>query len=164
MQKSPGASAKACSLGRESSEPSPPEGSRGPGDSGDWGGPRGRWRHDGEGSRVAVTDVLKEGANGSKPCIPRPDGVRASLLKMIEKTEDGFAVQVVESKPARRSSAPLRDENEEELESIAIGGNCGRAGPSLSSETVTEVGLKQLSKTGSLHCLHDQTRTSGALP
>jgi hypothetical protein len=72
-------------------------------------------------------------------------------------------VQVFEIQAARRPSAPMGDEQEEELEGIAVSRNGGRTGAALGSEAVPEIALEQLRESVSVQILHGQTRARETL-
>jgi len=83
--------------------------------------------------------VLHKTANGRQTTVPGDGGVPTSRLDMIQKPEHGVGLDIFKGQVADGLALLIGQKQVEELQRVAVGSNCMRAG----SACVLQIGVEE---------------------
>jgi hypothetical protein len=93
--------------------------------------------------QVVAQEVFDEASDGGKAAVPGRRHVAALHFDVVEECEHLVDDDIVEHKPANWSPDPLRHEQEEEAQRVAIGSDRVRAGAAGATQMMGKVRLNQ---------------------
>ena len=85
---------------------------------------------------MLVGGVLEEGMDRRQPSVPRPHGVAALALCVLQEGDDQFGGQVLEGESGRRLASPVAREHEQHSERVPVGSDRVLAGVALAAEPI----------------------------
>ena len=91
---------------------------------------------------MAQGDIAEQGPNCCQPGIAGAHTVLPVRLEMVEEGPDDWRIEIVDIQPAQCLAEPLRCEDQEQPQRVAIGLNSIRADLALADEAIGEERLQ----------------------